>query len=168
MRGLLAQERTLTMLVALMAQGRDVIKSLGEMETLLAEPDFDYNIYGSRPERTLDNSMKILLVCTFLLRLLESYRQPAYKSTTGARTNFQNEEVQRKFEERKLKFRSQMLSVFRILHESHIIFAKVILEKVAVGKNLSDEAIEQLTMLGDVVTRNMAAVKGQATGVTLA
>jgi hypothetical protein len=74
----------MTMLVAYMAHGSDVITSLQEMEALLAEPEFDYTVYGSKTEKTLDNSMKLLLFCTYLLRLLESYRQPKYKNMSAA------------------------------------------------------------------------------------
>ena len=59
--------------------------------------------------------------------------------------------MQRKFEEKKLKFRSQMLSVFRILHENHIVFSRLILEKVAAAGNLSESTLEELAMLSDVV-----------------
>ena len=64
-----------------------------------------------------------------------------------------------------------MLSIFRMLHESHLILAKLILEKVKRAHKagaLNEDASSQLNRLEHVVNGNFTAVKGSKTGITLA
>lgn len=69
-------------------------------------------------------------MAAFLLRLLEQYQQPIFRVQSSAQTSFENSEREQKFLKLKLHFRAQLQSVFRLLHESHLVFCKLVLEQV--------------------------------------
>ena len=58
-----------------------------------------------------------------------------------------------------------MMSVFRLLHESHLIFCKYLLEKVkrAQRANANIETDSWFEELDRVVASNFQAIKGQQT-----
>ena len=83
--------------------------------------------------KVLVNASKILLLSIFLIKLLDQYKQPHYRVQSSAQTDYENSVRQKKFLEFKAQLRVKFLSIFKYLHESHLIFCKMILRKVQVN-----------------------------------
>lgn len=106
--------------------------ALSDMEMIVNPNDeYDYTSYITQDSKTLASSSKLLLLSIFLIRLIDRYQQPTYKSQSSAQTEFENNELHSKFVEFKATVRSKFLTISRVLHENHMIICQLILQKVS-------------------------------------
>ena len=91
---LIRQEKCLRVLVGSFIRGMSVSEpALSDMETIVNPNDkYDYTSYITQDSKTLLGCSKLLLISTFLMRLIDRYSAPTYKSQSGAQTEFENNE----------------------------------------------------------------------------
>jgi hypothetical protein len=64
--------------------------ALFEMDEFICSEQHDYCTYLTANNKVLSNATKVLILSTFLFKLLSQYKMPETKHVTGAETDFKN------------------------------------------------------------------------------
>jgi hypothetical protein len=72
--------------------GNQLPKSaLDDLDQFIKSEVYDYNSYFTGESKVLINSSKLLILSTFLFKILNNYRMPEPQQVSGAQTDFKNE-----------------------------------------------------------------------------